>query len=60
MISFKKRRFIFITLKTTWSEIVFYHESYSRNVTTGKRVPLNFSEINAKSELQYVMQIHKN
>ena len=60
MISFKKRRFIFITLNTTWSEIVFYHESYSRKLTTSKRVPVNPSEINANSELQYVMQTHQN
>lgn len=60
MISFKKRLFIFITLNTTWSEIVFYHESYSRNLTTGKRVSINFSEINANSELPYLMQIHQN
>ena len=55
-----KRGVIFVTLNTTWSEIVFYHESYSRNLTTSNRVPVNPSEINANSEIQYVMQTHQN
>jgi len=55
-----KRRFIFITLNTKWSEIVFYHESYSRKLTTSSRVPMNPSERNATSELPYMMQTHQN
>jgi len=55
-----KRGVIFVTLNTNWSEIVFYHESYSRKLTTSSRVPMNPSERNDTSELPYLMQIHQN